>query len=460
MGNYDFELDLESQNTMSVINGWIEPESEVLEFGPANGRLTKYLAEEKKCAVTIVEIDAEAGSDAKQYAKKSYLGAEYGNIEKYYWEQTEDRYQYIIFADVLEHLRDPKTVLEKCKSVLAENGRILISIPNVTHNSIIIDMLNDKFEYDEAGLLDRTHIHFFSYPSFSKMVAESGLFLCETVPIYSRVGNNEIHNSFDDVPVEVADYLRKRVPGSIYQYVVKLSASEADVILEKTKVKGLDIEAYEQLETQCFYKESAEASYGDGKRVEKLYYENDKVCFEIDLAGLEDAVCLRWDPMECNGAILLEEKRVIFEDKSEELSIKKTNASCAAGRMLVFSEADPWVEFEEIPEEYRAGKLQIVFSVFAYRENTEVLDKLMQLMSEAGSGILIAAPSQEQREYIAHLEHDINEQKGYIAHLERDINEQKGYVAHLERDINEQKEYIAHLERDIKELKAHIEKRR
>ena len=53
MGNYNFELDLKSVNTMSVINGWIQNDADVLEFGPANGRLTKYLTMQKNCKVTI-----------------------------------------------------------------------------------------------------------------------------------------------------------------------------------------------------------------------------------------------------------------------------------------------------------------------------------------------------------------------------------------------------------------------
>ena len=59
MGNYNFELDLKSVNTMSVINGWIQNDADVLEFGPANGRLTKYLTMQKNCKVTIVEIDQQ-----------------------------------------------------------------------------------------------------------------------------------------------------------------------------------------------------------------------------------------------------------------------------------------------------------------------------------------------------------------------------------------------------------------
>lgn len=75
MGRYDFELDLSTVNTMSIINGWIQPGSRVLEFGPADGRLTSYLSQEKNCDVTIVELDAESGAKAAKYAKNSYVGS-------------------------------------------------------------------------------------------------------------------------------------------------------------------------------------------------------------------------------------------------------------------------------------------------------------------------------------------------------------------------------------------------
>lgn len=107
MGNYDFSLDLDTVNTMSVLIGWIKSDSKILEFGPASGRLTKYLKEEKNCAVTIVEMDESSGKIAAQYAKRAYLGKEEGNIENFYWAKDPSLYDYIVFADVLEHLSDP-----------------------------------------------------------------------------------------------------------------------------------------------------------------------------------------------------------------------------------------------------------------------------------------------------------------------------------------------------------------
>ncbi|MBP3296876.1 MAG: class I SAM-dependent methyltransferase, partial [Lachnospiraceae bacterium] len=168
MGNYDFSLDLESVNTMSVINGWIKEGSRILEFGPANGRLTKYLKEEKDCRMTIVEIDGETGREASAFAEKAYLGEE-GDIEKFKWTAETEPFDYIIFADVLEHLHCPDRVLKEASDLLKPEGEILVSVPNITHNSILIDLINDRFDYDETGLLDRTHVHFFSYDSFVKM---------------------------------------------------------------------------------------------------------------------------------------------------------------------------------------------------------------------------------------------------------------------------------------------------
>lgn len=64
MGKYDFDFELYDDNTLAWIAQTIEEGSVVLEFGAANGRLTKYLCETKKCTVDIVEIDEQSGKDA------------------------------------------------------------------------------------------------------------------------------------------------------------------------------------------------------------------------------------------------------------------------------------------------------------------------------------------------------------------------------------------------------------
>lgn len=380
MGNYNFTLDLNVENTMSVINDWIKPKSKVLEFGPANGRLTKYLSEEKNCAVTIVEIDDKSGEEALKYAEESYVGEKLGNIENYYWTKTEKKYQYIIFADVLEHLRNPKTVLERCKEFLTDDGRILVSIPNIAHNSIIIELLKGNFEYQPVGLLDQTHVHFFTHKSFEKMMQECGICICQAVPVYSRVGCNEIVNSYLDIPVEVSQYLRKRAEGSIYQYVYNLSVSNTNIGNLKNTIKGLEIEEYEELESLFFYKKNVE-EYCDEKRIGKDFFENEEIRLEIDLNELESSSCVRWHPIIYNGVFCVKRCEVLANEKRYTLSIKNSNISSIIGNLYIFAQNFPWIEFEEIPLEMTKGKLLIDFKVVAYRKDEEFYNCIKQIFS-------------------------------------------------------------------------------
>ncbi|MBJ7330706.1 MAG: methyltransferase domain-containing protein [Solirubrobacteraceae bacterium] len=81
----------------------------------------------------------------------------------------------IIFGDVLEHLRDPARLLRTLRDALTEDGVIICSIPNVKHWSVIMPLLvHDRWEYQDAGLLDRTHVHFFTLEEISLMLDECG----------------------------------------------------------------------------------------------------------------------------------------------------------------------------------------------------------------------------------------------------------------------------------------------
>lgn len=144
-----------------------------MEFGPAAGRLTRYLKEKLECDVYIVEIDQDAAERALQYAKDGIVG----DIEEMKWLDKfgEIQFDYIIFADVLEHLYDPKRVLSASVNLLKDDGAILLSIPNIAHNSVIIDMMKSQFKYRSTGLLDDTHVRFFTYYTLLEMIDECNL---------------------------------------------------------------------------------------------------------------------------------------------------------------------------------------------------------------------------------------------------------------------------------------------
>jgi len=85
----------------------------------------------------------------------------------------------IVFADVLEHMTDPAAVLASARESLAPGGRIVISIPNVAHLSVRLGLLMGSFRYQDRGILDRTHLRFFTRASFVELVTGCGLDVVE-----------------------------------------------------------------------------------------------------------------------------------------------------------------------------------------------------------------------------------------------------------------------------------------
>lgn len=223
---YNFELDMIGDNSNSLILREILPDSDVLEFGPAHGRMTKYLKETLNCNISIVERDNESGTQASNFASYSLIGDYWGDIEKYNWlknfKTLNIKFDYIIFADVLEHLYNPWAVLDSVKEVLKDTGSVLISVPNIGHNSVLIDLINNKFEYREIGLLDNTHIRFFTQPTLLKMVEGAGFKVEKFIDARNAVENTEFKNSFDDVPFGISYYLKQRQYGDVYQFVWSL----------------------------------------------------------------------------------------------------------------------------------------------------------------------------------------------------------------------------------------------
>lgn len=433
MGNYDFKLDLETRNTMSIINAWIKSESTILEFGPANGRLTKYLSEEKKCSVSIVEIDEESGLEAAKYADESFLGTEKGDIENEYWKNTNKLFDYIIFSDVLEHLSNPEKVLKDCISLLKKNGTILVSIPNVAHNSILIDLYNDEFNYAKTGLLDHTHIHFFTHKSFMKMLKKLGLYTYQIETIYSRVGNNEILNNYEDVPSEVASALRKRNSGSIYQYVYMLGLSKekenSNIIYEK-------IDKFEEQESTCFW---IDKSGGEAKRElssSQLYigdYKNSLVFHVPSSITLKE---IRWDPMEHNCIIWIKKCGLKLENGAcVELQYLQSNALLNFDQVFCFKNEDPEMRFQ-VPISNTKKIVEVYFDFYLIRHRLENLKMFNDFEN-----------------YIKTISENYNNLKEHEKINKQTIKQLYKDVEHRDRDIVILNDDIMILKKDIESLK-------
>lgn len=143
----------------------------VLDLGCGTGALGKALKERQTCHVTGIEINKEAGEIAEKNLD-SYI---HDNLNRYDPTLSAARYDCIIFADILEHLINPWNVLKKFASVLTDGGVIIASIPNIAHPWIIRNLQRGLWRYEPAGILDITHLRFFTKTSVFQLFYKAGL---------------------------------------------------------------------------------------------------------------------------------------------------------------------------------------------------------------------------------------------------------------------------------------------
>jgi SAM-dependent methyltransferase/GT2 family glycosyltransferase len=144
----------------------------VLEIGcSGGGTLAKISDVWKKSSVRGIEIVPEIA----EIAQSRGLDIICCNIEDTLLPYEEESFDYIITADVLEHLREPEEALKNLLPYLKKGGNVLCSVPNIQHVAIINNLMKGRFEYTDSGILDRSHIRFFTMHSIREMFANVGL---------------------------------------------------------------------------------------------------------------------------------------------------------------------------------------------------------------------------------------------------------------------------------------------
>jgi O-antigen biosynthesis protein len=105
-----------------------------------------------------------------------------------------EQFDCVLFVDVLEHIADPWGALAATKRVLAPGGHVLASIPNIRHYSVLYPLLSrGQWNYVDAGILDRTHLRFFTRSSIERLFADAGYAITAVEPVnvgsHGRVGH-------------------------------------------------------------------------------------------------------------------------------------------------------------------------------------------------------------------------------------------------------------------------------
>jgi 2-polyprenyl-3-methyl-5-hydroxy-6-metoxy-1,4-benzoquinol methylase len=141
----------------------------LLDVGCARGHLSAALAGQG-WQVTGIEYDAADAAVAQEKGIDVIVGTAEDAMGT-----MNEKFDVIVFADVLEHFVHPEDVLSQARTLLAPGGRVVISIPNVAHLSVRLQLLMGSFNYTDRGILDRTHLHFYTKKTLKKMIMGAGL---------------------------------------------------------------------------------------------------------------------------------------------------------------------------------------------------------------------------------------------------------------------------------------------
>jgi 2-polyprenyl-3-methyl-5-hydroxy-6-metoxy-1,4-benzoquinol methylase len=127
------------------------------------------------CVVTGIEQDPEMAKIAEKHCTKMIVG----DVENLNLSEL-GTYDAIILGDVVEHLRNPREFLQKTGKLLNKGGKILISLPNVANIWVRLNLLFGRFNYSRVGILDETHLRFFTLETSKKIARDSGLEVIST----------------------------------------------------------------------------------------------------------------------------------------------------------------------------------------------------------------------------------------------------------------------------------------
>ncbi len=216
---YDTTVNPDAKNNAHAYAlGMIGYNKAVLEVGCATGYISKVMTE-RGCNVTGIELDPDAACLAQKWLERVVVG----NIDEgSVWDEVDDEsFDAVIFGDVLEHLRDPLGALRAAVRKLKPTGIVVTSLPNVAHGDVRLSLLKGNFTYNETGLLDKTHIRFFTLETIRTLLREAGLVIVDTQRVYCPLFQSELAIKREDVFQSTINELLDDPEVETYQFVMK-----------------------------------------------------------------------------------------------------------------------------------------------------------------------------------------------------------------------------------------------
>lgn len=231
---YDYRFDPDGLSTAARLSRLVGSDRRVLELGCGYGVITRQLAVEQGCAVTGVEYDAASAEHARAWLDQLVVG----DLENASWATSIlPPFDVVLAADVIEHLRDPLRLLRELRGMLGEEGYLVLSVPNVGHAGVIAELLCGRFDYKTTGILDETHLRFFTWNSLESVLNSAGWEVTHRETVDAGGSHEQFHECWIKLPADVRALLDSHPTANVFQYV--LTARPA----ENPRVLPLDDEA-------------------------------------------------------------------------------------------------------------------------------------------------------------------------------------------------------------------------
>lgn len=329
--NYERTIHADVEESLSKIVDKISPNSVVLDVGCGPGMLGSYLSEVKGCIVDGVDSDETAIEICRsRYRFTAVKNLESESLTSVFQPET---YDYIIVADVLEHLANPDQLLSGLKKLVKPDGTIIFSVPNITHVAVGFELLFGYFEYSQNGLFDNTHLRFYSRQSLLDKLQAFGLYAWEVDTVQKEIAETEFSN-----------HISKLFPA---QWTNALVANREDALtyqwLLSTKIYPNDNQKIIKPESLCIRNPSllfaTELYWTD--RESPFISESNKLVGRL-ISRNEDLTIIDFHFSECGGINGLQQIRI--DPVSEPKHFLIANAEILTGEGKVVWRGQPQVD--------------------------------------------------------------------------------------------------------------------
>jgi 2-polyprenyl-3-methyl-5-hydroxy-6-metoxy-1,4-benzoquinol methylase len=279
---YEVAVDRDAANNphayMLQMVGW---NRKVLELGAAAGHITRALAEQG-CRVTAIEYDPGAAGDLKEIADEVIVG---DLNDPHVFSELSSEFDVVLAGDVLEHLLFPQQVLSRAAQLLVHGGRVVVSVPNVGHVDVRLSLLQGRFDYQTLGLLDDTHIRFFTLKTIKDLVKKSGLVMTDLQRVRVPAFETELGVERSTVPDVVLNVALSDPEAETYQFVFSAIKDDGDYLT--ARLAEHNIELQDEMSRAVIAMRAAETSYESARldeisKADEMREALDKIRGELD----------------------------------------------------------------------------------------------------------------------------------------------------------------------------------